>query len=952
MAKQEQHTFYTIHGTKELVNLYLYHRNCMLELWTEWTELASSYLPFTLYEKFLELQSRELVSGEMSLIKRIWKFLHANNRINSNYGSEPFEKASPRAPEATFPDPDDPDLKKVPRIILYAKKSMRVQLLGYWTKKLIRTTISGEPFVPWFDQDKAPRNARPSRFSDLTTPSLTPASSSSMMTSEPSPQASSASTLPSSSNGFRSTGYSALDALAAAFEMPDATADTDIADEAAAAAESAQVLHAISALSNSSSVQPSHDPSDSDSSSDSVFTAKQKKIRRRQKNRITEPELSDSPDSLDVDAYLADFMTRHTTDPSGRLVRKPEMVLSEPPPPSTARTLRSDPRSPQKLVAPLAKNYAPTEPRLLAEVEAEHAAQAAVAAANAAKLADERRKKLDAANEKLRQKRAAKPALSVTRGRSIKAAAHAKQAALADPDREATAEEMALYGGRLDVRRRPATKVAKTPPRLSSSFVISSSSFTNPSISMRSQVAAQDLVALSAPQLAPAPLLSEAPKPSPNLRICIIGAGIAGLATAQCLKLHRIKDITILEARSRLGGRIHSTQINSTTVELGAQFTPDHAKNPISEMLTKLQLATRSYGATKPLENGHSHPLPASNASGSSTLHPSANSTESSSTQMNGIEPTPTTSTEARPPAPLVSKTPFLRSNLFQYGAHDYQLTTDKSSPRSYSSTGTDKLVLVEEGLSKLIGVLGRDVKIETGCAVHSVNFTSPLHKDPFFVHFRDSTGAIRQSAFDLVVVTLPLGVLKMGDVRFVPALPPSKREAIAKISVGHQNKCTMIFDVEFWEQKDDAIVYRDDQLGILVSSAESTPEVAMLQLFWCGDAAKTMNMLKPKEYVDNLIAKMAKSNGAEPKLKGFLWAPWSNDSSCYGAHSYIPAGEPHSLREQMAEPIFSGHLGFAGEHTAIMRPSTAHGAYESGIREARRIIETKAGLVFGTVKS
>ena len=459
----------------------------------------------------------------------------------------------------------------------------------------------------------------------------------------------------------------------------------------------------------------------------------------------------------------------------------------------------------------------------------------------------------------------------------------------------------------------------------------------------------------------PMEFLDEAPAPHAAVRVCIIGAGIAGLAAGQCLVQHGLKHVKILESRTRLGGRIHTTQINDCNVELGAQFTPYHRSNPILQISQKIKLNVRLYGAIQREDTSSSSSTETAPTTSSDALSTSASETTSqleanspSSSHMNGIEPSKSAekSIAAAPPTPVL-KTPFSRSALFKYGAHDYQLTDAEPNPtRSYSSSGVDHPVVVEEGLTKLVSTMAQGLNISLGCAVHSITFNSPQHKEPFFVHFRNDLGQLEVEAFDVVLVTVPLGILKRGDIRFIPALPPTKRDAIAKIAVGHQNKATLVFGNEFWVEKDDGIIYRDDSRGILISSAESTPEVPMLQLFWCGDAAKSMNLLNPKEYLDKLIAKIPSKSSSSSDLKGFQWAPWSHDPHCYGAHSYVPAGEAHTIRELMAEPLFDGHLGFAGEHTATLRPSTVHGAYESGIREARRILESKGGLQFGQIRT
>ncbi len=86
--------------------------------------------------------------------------------------------------------------------------------------------------------------------------------------------------------------------------------------------------------------------------------------------------------------------------------------------------------------------------------------------------------------------------------------------------------------------------------------------------------------------------------------VLIIGAGAAGLATAYEL-VKAGKKVTVLEARNRIGGRIHTIQTNKGHMELGAEFV--HGDLPIT--LGLLQEAGLRYaqsgGKLFTVKNGH-----------------------------------------------------------------------------------------------------------------------------------------------------------------------------------------------------------------------------------------------------------------------------------------------------------------------------------------------------------
>jgi monoamine oxidase len=58
----------------------------------------------------------------------------------------------------------------------------------------------------------------------------------------------------------------------------------------------------------------------------------------------------------------------------------------------------------------------------------------------------------------------------------------------------------------------------------------------------------------------------------PGRRVVVVGAGFAGLAAAEALAARGV-EVTVFEARDRVGGRVHSRRLdNGAVVELGAEF--------------------------------------------------------------------------------------------------------------------------------------------------------------------------------------------------------------------------------------------------------------------------------------------------------------------------------------------------------------------------------------------
>ncbi|KAL8686390.1 MAG: hypothetical protein Q9218_007138 [Villophora microphyllina] len=78
-----------------------------------------------------------------------------------------------------------------------------------------------------------------------------------------------------------------------------------------------------------------------------------------------------------------------------------------------------------------------------------------------------------------------------------------------------------------------------------------------------------------------------------NPRVCVVGAGIAGMRCAQVLGEKGI-DVTILEARDRTGGRMHQTTLGEHLIDHGPNWFHGIKGNPILDLARELGATTMS----------------------------------------------------------------------------------------------------------------------------------------------------------------------------------------------------------------------------------------------------------------------------------------------------------------------------------------------------------------------
>ncbi|KAJ4436713.1 hypothetical protein ANN_16845 [Periplaneta americana] len=79
-----------------------------------------------------------------------------------------------------------------------------------------------------------------------------------------------------------------------------------------------------------------------------------------------------------------------------------------------------------------------------------------------------------------------------------------------------------------------------------------------------------------------------------EVQVVVVGAGAAGVAAAARLMERGVKDIVILEAEERMGGRIHTVLFGDAVLDLGAQWVHGEVGNVVYSMANRYGLLTAS----------------------------------------------------------------------------------------------------------------------------------------------------------------------------------------------------------------------------------------------------------------------------------------------------------------------------------------------------------------------
>lgn len=201
----------------------------------------------------------------------------------------------------------------------------------------------------------------------------------------------------------------------------------------------------------------------------------------------------------------------------------------------------------------------------------------------------------------------------------------------------------------------------------------------------------------------------------------------------------------------------------------------------------------------------------------------------------------------------------------------------------------------------------------------------------------------------DAVVCTLPLGVLKLsanrpGHVCFEPPLPDTKQQAIKRLGCGLLNKCVMSFETVFW-QDSEFLGLAGIEHSYLVLNAMKYTEKPVLIFMFGGSFAKDVESWTDSEIVEDCLGVLKKICGKDvPMPLDYCVTRWGKEQYSRMAFTFIPPGvdgsqELTNMSEAIQDPMLPEKplIMFAGEHTTPYHPSTMHGAFLSGVREAYR---------------
>ncbi|XP_043912871.1 peroxisomal N(1)-acetyl-spermine/spermidine oxidase-like [Protopterus annectens] len=487
-------------------------------------------------------------------------------------------------------------------------------------------------------------------------------------------------------------------------------------------------------------------------------------------------------------------------------------------------------------------------------------------------------------------------------------------------------------------------------------------------------------------------------------RIVIIGCGIAGIGAAQCLFSHGYRDLKVVEATARPGGRIKTTKFGKGLVEIGANWIHGPSKqNPVFQLACQHGLLDAEALSEKNQAiklGGHLAHLPVSYSSSGKVISPVVNETirqfyinvlekakEAFSAgkepcasfgefvKVEALEAMQTWKDDAdSPQLHLAVLNAMMKHECCTNGTHSMDLVgfsgygeyetlpgLDCTFPRGYEGI-IDSLMT---SLPKGIFTFNKPVRCIHWQSTSPGSNSSGQRTFPVLVELKNGETLLA----DHVIVTVPLGYLKEHYRTFFhPPLPSTKAKSIEKMGFGINNKIFMEFEKPFWEPDcqrihlvwEDESPFDDVRLNLQKNWFKKLARITVLHpseryghvlCGWiAGYEGEYMETLSDAEVLNTMTQLIRRFTGNHPCAtpKRILRTRWNSDPYTKGCYSYTGIGCTGDDIDSLAEPLPSSQewkdkplqVLFAGEATHRNFYSTTHGALLSGRREADRIIK------------
>lgn len=435
--------------------------------------------------------------------------------------------------------------------------------------------------------------------------------------------------------------------------------------------------------------------------------------------------------------------------------------------------------------------------------------------------------------------------------------------------------------------------------------------------------------------------------------IVVVGAGLAGLTAARALNRDGLR-VAVLEARDRVGGRVHSVPLGGTTVDLGGQWIGPGQERMYAlarEMGAPL-VRTHTAGETlyrldgRLRRGGHRPPL------GPLALLDAYQIQRRLDRLARSADPAQPGAMPAAHALDAQSVEGWLRSVAWTSGARAFwrllaeagacasaaEVSTLALAVQLKTTGGTGPLETAEQAF--LVGGAGRVAErlaeavpdaVHLGCAVRQIE-----HSGTGVTVYAGS----KAWRADAVVVAMPPALTVR--IAYDPPLPALRDGLTQRVGQGAVVKCLCVYATPFWRRDGLSGAVLDAHgpiTAVLDGTVEETGPGVLVALA-TGPHARTLGAASPKERREAVLRALASFFGpiaAQPVA--YHDHDWTADAWSRGGYGAVPApGVLSQFGPVLTAPV--GRIFWAGTETASVWRNYMEGALASGERAAAEVAD------------
>ncbi|CAN7164281.1 NAD(P)/FAD-dependent oxidoreductase [Bosea sp. LjRoot9] len=410
-----------------------------------------------------------------------------------------------------------------------------------------------------------------------------------------------------------------------------------------------------------------------------------------------------------------------------------------------------------------------------------------------------------------------------------------------------------------------------------------------------------------------------------DVDVVIIGAGAAGIAAAHGLKAAG-RTVILLEARNRIGGRAFTDTSLGPAYDAGAMFIHWAERNPWVQIARELGVETPNEpwgGGFRVFADGK--PMPETDRlkrrSAFGQIDRRLETVDLTKRDLSVAELLGDLGPDM---APVASS-----GLLLSIGEE-----SERISARDYQRLWAGDDLVVPSGYGNLVTRHGAGLDIRLNEPVSTIAWDGPG------VVVTSPSGSLRANA---CIVTVPVGVLKAGAIRFTPELPATTRDALSGIGMGALTKIALKVEGERFGVTPGMSFLEAGSPKALMNFDLFPDDQDIVIGYFGGDHARELakaGTVEAQAHVTDLLSQML-GGDVRKAVKACSFPAWWTDPFSLGSYSVCLPGK-ETARDALAQPI-GGRIFIAGEATAGGGAMTVGGATLAGRVAAAAVARLKA---------